>query len=39
MPTIVHFDIPANNPEQAKSYYAKLLGWMIERPMKAWNII
>jgi hypothetical protein len=37
--TIVHFDIPANNPERAKSYYAKHLGWMIERPMRAWNII
>ena len=39
MPTIVHFDIPANNPERAKSYYAKLLEWMIERFMKAWNLI
>jgi predicted enzyme related to lactoylglutathione lyase len=35
MPTIVHFDIPADNPERAKSFYAKLFGWKFERPMEA----
>jgi len=35
MPTIAHFDIPADNPERAKSFYAKLFGWKFERPMEA----
>jgi hypothetical protein len=35
MPTIVHFDIPADDPEQAKSFYGKLFGWKFERPMEA----
>ena len=35
MPTIAHFDIPADNPERAKSFYAKLFGWKFKRPMEA----
>lgn len=35
MPTIAHFDIPADDPERAKSFYAKLFGWKFERPMEA----
>lgn len=35
MPTIVHFDIPADDPERAKSFYAELFGWKFEKPMEA----
>lgn len=35
MPTIVHFDIPADDPERAKSFCGKLFGWKFERPMEA----
>jgi len=27
MATIVHFDIPAENPERAQEFYTKLFGW------------
>lgn len=27
MPTIVHFDLPADNPERAKKFYEKLFDW------------
>lgn len=30
MPTIVHFDIPADNPERAKKFYEDLFDWKIE---------
>ncbi|MDI6811604.1 MAG: VOC family protein [archaeon] len=30
MPTIVHFDIPADNPERAKKFYEALFEWKIE---------
>ena len=32
MPTIVHFDITAENPERAQKFYKGLLDWKIERP-------
>ncbi|MBW6517232.1 MAG: VOC family protein [ANME-2 cluster archaeon] len=32
MPTIVHFDIAADDPERAKKFYTKLFGWKIEKP-------
>jgi len=35
MPTIVHFDIPADDPERAKSFYAKIFRLKFERPMEA----
>jgi uncharacterized protein len=31
MPTIVHFDIPADDPERAKKFYSDLFGWKIEK--------
>jgi len=31
MPTIVHFDISADNVERAKNFYAQLFGWKIEK--------
>ena len=32
MPTIVHFDIPADDPERAKRFYEQLFDWKIEQP-------
>ncbi|MFZ3168057.1 MAG: VOC family protein [Candidatus Methanoperedens sp.] len=31
MPTIVHFDLPADNPERAKKFYEKLFDWKFEK--------
>ena len=31
MPTIVHFEIPADDVERAKKFYADLFGWKIEK--------
>ena len=31
MPTIVHFDIPADDIERAKKFYSDLFGWKIEK--------
>ena len=30
MPTIVHFEIPANDINRAKEFYTELFGWKIE---------
>jgi len=30
MPTIVHFEIPADNVERARAFYSKLFGWEIK---------
>ncbi len=30
MPTIMHFEIPADNVERARSFYTKLFGWEIK---------
>ena len=30
MPTIMHFEIPADNVERAGSFYSKLFGWEIK---------
>jgi len=41
MPTIVHFDIPADDMESAKKFYKELFDWKIEsvpRPMEYNNI-
>ena len=32
MPTIVHFDIAADNPDRAKRFYEGLFDWRIEAP-------
>ena len=32
MPTIVHFDITAENPERARRFYQEIFDWKIERP-------
>ena len=31
MPKIIHFEIPAENPERAISFYKKVFGWKIEK--------
>ncbi len=31
MPTIVHFEIPADDVERAKRFYTDLFGWKIEK--------
>jgi predicted enzyme related to lactoylglutathione lyase len=41
MATIVHFDIPVQDIERAKSFYTRLFDWKIERvpgPMEYYNI-
>jgi len=30
MPTIVHFEIPADDVERSKNFYTDLFGWKIE---------
>ena len=32
MPTVVHFDIAADNPQRAKKFYESLFGWKMEGP-------
>ncbi len=32
MPTIVHFDLPADEPERAKKFYGELFGWKFMAP-------
>jgi predicted enzyme related to lactoylglutathione lyase len=34
MPTIVHFDIPADDSERAKDFYSRLFGWKFEKPLE-----
>ena len=31
MPTIVHFDLPADDPERAKEFYEKLFDWKFNK--------
>ncbi len=31
MPTIVHFEIPADDVERAKKFYSDLFGWKVEK--------
>ena len=41
MPTIVHFEIPTDDLQRAKTFYGELFGWRIERfpgPMDYWMI-
>jgi predicted enzyme related to lactoylglutathione lyase len=40
MPTIVHFDIPAEDTVRAKKFYSALFGWKIESfPEMQYNLI
>ena len=39
--TIVHFEIPADNPEKLKQFYENVFGWKIEKspgPIDYWMI-
>src|SRR6201984_3197799 len=41
MPRVVHFEIPADNPESAAAFYKKAFGWKIEKwpgPMDYWMV-
>jgi predicted enzyme related to lactoylglutathione lyase len=40
MPTIVHFEIPADDVERARKFYTSLFGWKIEKAstMDYWMI-
>ncbi|MGA8106931.1 MAG: VOC family protein, partial [Nitrososphaeraceae archaeon] len=31
MPTIVHFEVPADDVERSKKFYSDLFGWKIEK--------
>ena len=31
MPTVVHFEIPADDTDRAKNFYSKLFGWKFEQ--------
>ena len=42
MSRVVHFEIPANDPERAANFYRKAFGWKIEKwpgPMDYWLVI
>ncbi len=42
MPKVIHFEIPADNPERAVTFYEKVFGWKIEKwqgSVPYWTII
>jgi len=40
MATIVHFDVPSNDSERAKKFYAALFGWKFQAvPEMEYNLI
>ncbi len=39
MPRVIHFEIPAENPERAAKFYREVFGWEIQKwagPMEYW---
>lgn len=41
MSRVVHFEVPAENPERAAAFYKKAFGWKIEKwpgPMEYWMV-
>ena len=41
MSRVVHFEIPADNPERAAAFYKKAFGWKIEKwpgPLEYWLV-
>jgi predicted enzyme related to lactoylglutathione lyase len=41
MSRVIHFEIPANDPERAANFYKKAFGWKIEKwpgPMDYWMV-
>jgi len=42
MPRVVHFEIPADQPERAVAFYQKVFGWQCTRwegPMPYWLVV
>ena len=41
MSRVIHFEIPADNPERAAAFYKRAFGWKIEKwpgPMEYWMV-
>jgi uncharacterized protein len=41
MSRVIHFEIPASDPERASAFYRKVFGWKIEKwpgPMEYWMV-
>ncbi len=41
MPRVIHFEIPASDPERAAAFYKKTFGWKIEKwpgPTEYWLV-
>jgi predicted enzyme related to lactoylglutathione lyase len=41
MSRVIHFEIPASDPERASTFYKKVFGWKIEKwpgPMEYWMV-
>lgn len=41
MARVIHFEIPASDPERAAAFYKKVFGWKIEKwpgPMEYWMV-
>jgi predicted enzyme related to lactoylglutathione lyase len=41
MSRVIHFEIPASDPERASAFYKKVFGWEIEKwpgPMEYWMV-
>lgn len=41
MPRVVHFEIPADNPERAVKFYQDVFGWQFQKwegPMEYWMV-
>ena len=41
MSRVIHFEIPAGDPERAANFYRKVFGWKIEKwpgPMECWMV-
>jgi predicted enzyme related to lactoylglutathione lyase len=42
MPRVVHFELPADEPERAIAFYTEVFGWKIEKwegPMEYWLVM
>jgi predicted enzyme related to lactoylglutathione lyase len=42
MPRIIHFEIPADNPDRAAKFYSDVFGWQFQKwdgPMEYWMIM
>jgi hypothetical protein len=42
MSRVIHFEIPAANPERAAAFYTKAFGWKFEKwpgPMEYWMVV